>query len=206
MVRAKGLEPPHLSILEPKSSASTNSATPARTLEGAGAYNRRAAWATRIGPQPAHSCCVRQRRTDRCSNRLNRPGAARHAEPQPHRNRPAEPRASRGTRQHARTSTCPRPPRREPSRRRRRSRRSASAPRAVRSRQRRPGSGRRPSPAATGNADHAASVGMMSVVSTGARWCIRRRAGAPEQDRHAAVIIPGLAVRRDVAAWCRRSA
>src|SRR4051812_13666590 len=33
MVRAKGLEPPHLSILEPKSSASTNSATPARTLE-----------------------------------------------------------------------------------------------------------------------------------------------------------------------------
>src|SRR4051812_36188127 len=35
MVRAKGLEPPHLSILEPKSSASTNSATPARTLEAA---------------------------------------------------------------------------------------------------------------------------------------------------------------------------
>src|SRR5437763_16437274 len=30
MVRAEGLEPPHLSILEPKSSASTNSATRAR--------------------------------------------------------------------------------------------------------------------------------------------------------------------------------
>ena len=29
LVRAKGVEPPHLSILEPKSSASTNSATPA---------------------------------------------------------------------------------------------------------------------------------------------------------------------------------
>src|SRR3569623_548817 len=29
LVRAKGLEPPHLSILEPKSSASTSSATPA---------------------------------------------------------------------------------------------------------------------------------------------------------------------------------
>jgi hypothetical protein len=30
MVRAEGLEPPQLSSLEPKSSASTNSATPAR--------------------------------------------------------------------------------------------------------------------------------------------------------------------------------
>src|SRR5665647_1147986 len=29
LVRAKGLEPPHLAILEPKSSASTSSATPA---------------------------------------------------------------------------------------------------------------------------------------------------------------------------------
>src|SRR3546814_15921203 len=29
MVRAKGLEPPHLAILVPKTSASTNSATPA---------------------------------------------------------------------------------------------------------------------------------------------------------------------------------
>ena len=33
MVRAEGLEPPHLAILEPKSSASTNSATRARTRE-----------------------------------------------------------------------------------------------------------------------------------------------------------------------------
>ena len=30
VVRAKGLEPPHLAILVPKTSASTNSATPAR--------------------------------------------------------------------------------------------------------------------------------------------------------------------------------
>jgi hypothetical protein len=34
MVRAKGLEPPHLSVLEPKSSASTNSATPAKQHSG----------------------------------------------------------------------------------------------------------------------------------------------------------------------------
>ena len=33
MVRAEGLEPPHLAILEPKSSASTNSATRARRKE-----------------------------------------------------------------------------------------------------------------------------------------------------------------------------
>src|SRR4051812_17692974 len=39
LVRAKGLEPPHLSILEPKSSASTSSATPAGTPVG-GVYNR----------------------------------------------------------------------------------------------------------------------------------------------------------------------
>jgi hypothetical protein len=32
MVRAEGLEPPQLSSLEPKSSASTNSATPAEHL------------------------------------------------------------------------------------------------------------------------------------------------------------------------------
>ena len=31
MVRAEGLEPPHLSVPEPKSGASTNSATPAKT-------------------------------------------------------------------------------------------------------------------------------------------------------------------------------
>ena len=49
MVRAEGLEPPHLSTLGPKPSASTNSATPARTPESAAAYNRHARWATRIG-------------------------------------------------------------------------------------------------------------------------------------------------------------
>ena len=32
MVRAKGLEPPHLSIQEPKSCASTSSATPAKIV------------------------------------------------------------------------------------------------------------------------------------------------------------------------------
>jgi hypothetical protein len=32
MVRAEGLEPPQLSSLEPKSSASTNSATPADSI------------------------------------------------------------------------------------------------------------------------------------------------------------------------------
>jgi hypothetical protein len=35
LVRAKGLEPPHLSILVPKTSASTNSATPACPNEAA---------------------------------------------------------------------------------------------------------------------------------------------------------------------------
>jgi hypothetical protein len=35
LVRAEGLEPPRLSSLEPKSSASTNSATPAREKRGA---------------------------------------------------------------------------------------------------------------------------------------------------------------------------
>src|SRR5690242_3581813 len=39
LVRAKGLEPPHLSILEPKSSASTSSATPAWDSEVGGVYS-----------------------------------------------------------------------------------------------------------------------------------------------------------------------
>jgi hypothetical protein len=39
MVRAEGLEPPHLAILEPKSSASTSSATRARPLKVA-AYSK----------------------------------------------------------------------------------------------------------------------------------------------------------------------
>jgi hypothetical protein len=37
-VRAKGLEPPHLTILVPKTSASTNSATPACRVQQAAAY------------------------------------------------------------------------------------------------------------------------------------------------------------------------
>ena len=34
MLRLKGVEPPRLAALDPKSSASTNSATPAQTLHG----------------------------------------------------------------------------------------------------------------------------------------------------------------------------
>ena len=37
-MRAKGLEPPRLSTLEPKSSASTNSATPAPVSQVGGSY------------------------------------------------------------------------------------------------------------------------------------------------------------------------
>jgi hypothetical protein len=37
VVRAEGLEPPQLSSLEPKSSASTNSATPAKSKLSGGA-------------------------------------------------------------------------------------------------------------------------------------------------------------------------
>ena len=65
LVRAKGLEPPHLSILEPKSSASTNSATPARTRQGAGAYTSRGAMGKRLDRNdlaPRGVC--RQRRRD----------------------------------------------------------------------------------------------------------------------------------------------
>ncbi len=40
MVRAKGLEPPSLAALEPKSSASTNSATPAFVIQAHGARIR----------------------------------------------------------------------------------------------------------------------------------------------------------------------
>ncbi len=41
MVRVKGLEPSHLSIPEPKSGASTNSATPARVTFNIGARDMR---------------------------------------------------------------------------------------------------------------------------------------------------------------------
>src|SRR5688572_14294068 len=43
MVRAEGLEPPHLSTTGPKPAASTNSATRARSIEGA-AYSKDARW------------------------------------------------------------------------------------------------------------------------------------------------------------------
>src|SRR6185295_13869040 len=51
LVRAEGLEPPHLSAAEPKSAASTNSATPAKT---------RAAQAGAGGPR--YSMLVRVRK------------------------------------------------------------------------------------------------------------------------------------------------
>jgi hypothetical protein len=44
VVRAEGLEPPQLSSLEPKSSASTNSATPARRASSSTAMPRAAAY------------------------------------------------------------------------------------------------------------------------------------------------------------------
>src|SRR3990170_7696649 len=49
MVRAKGLEPPHLAIPGPKPGASTNSATPARTLQGARPIARMGGGASRHG-------------------------------------------------------------------------------------------------------------------------------------------------------------
>ena len=69
MVRAKGLEPPHLSILVPKTSASTNSATPARTPQGCAAYSKDRA----DGNPPATGNFMRapnvlQCRRTRCSN------------------------------------------------------------------------------------------------------------------------------------------
>ena len=60
-MRAKGLEPPHLAILGPKPSASTNSATPARTLKGA-AYSKDVAKGKQLGErlarQPSRSRIV----------------------------------------------------------------------------------------------------------------------------------------------------
>src|SRR6187402_2924225 len=58
LVRAKGLEPPHLAILEPKSSASTSSATPAarRIPAGASLRNRDAPLVGRAGKGKTHGC------------------------------------------------------------------------------------------------------------------------------------------------------
>jgi hypothetical protein len=52
MVRAEGLEPPHLSTTGPKPAASTNSATRADAVGGA-AYNRRVPFGKAGGGQPA---------------------------------------------------------------------------------------------------------------------------------------------------------
>src|SRR6516225_1667487 len=48
LVRAEGLEPPQLSSLEPKSSASTNSATPAVIASNPAAMPRAAAYSTSL--------------------------------------------------------------------------------------------------------------------------------------------------------------
>src|SRR3982751_3682545 len=61
MVRAEGLEPPHLAILEPKSSASTSSATRARPPERWAAYNRRGRFGNPIAWEPSVLKCVRER-------------------------------------------------------------------------------------------------------------------------------------------------
>src|SRR3954469_486782 len=53
MVRAEGLEPPHLSTTGPKPAASTNSATRADAVGGA-AYNRRSPFGN--PKQPATDC------------------------------------------------------------------------------------------------------------------------------------------------------
>ena len=79
MVRAEGLEPPHLSTLEPKSSASTNSATPARTPEGCGAYSRR----RRVGNPPRAATVVSSSRkeTYQCNSCRPSPTIARRETP-----------------------------------------------------------------------------------------------------------------------------
>src|SRR6187200_837639 len=58
LVRAKGLEPPHLAILEPKSSASTSSATPAarRIPASVRLRNREAPLEGRAGKGKTHGC------------------------------------------------------------------------------------------------------------------------------------------------------
>src|SRR6476620_9042451 len=89
LVRAKGLEPPHLAILEPKSSASTNSATPARTLEGARPITARARSATRGGPRTLVS--------PRRFKHATEPARTTHSKPCPAlATGPADPRAARG--------------------------------------------------------------------------------------------------------------
>src|SRR5579863_2304574 len=77
MVRAKGLEPPHLSILVPKTSASTNSATPAKPTKPENIKGRPIGGAAPKGKglEPDHSeCPVGCGQNGRCSG-----GAPQHA-------------------------------------------------------------------------------------------------------------------------------
>ena len=68
MVRAEGVEPPHLTILEPKSSASTSSATRARPAKP-GPIARIGGWATRrTGNCWLPTGVRRGRRTNQCNN------------------------------------------------------------------------------------------------------------------------------------------
>jgi hypothetical protein len=147
MVRAEGLEPPHLSTTGPKPAASTNSATRARTPEGAAAYSKDALWGKSRGTQKqARPQDVGRARSPRCSNRRPPIPPPRRRRPNPHRRcrncrqcptilaRPSRPSrrslANRARRRRAchlrpRMSTCRRrrPP--EPKRRARQFHRSA---------------------------------------------------------------------------------
>src|SRR6476659_6955875 len=89
MVRAEGIEPPHLSILEPKSSASTSSAT--RAAQEAAAYNR----PCRLG-NPERAGSLGFQGDLKCKRRRGS------------RNRRSLLRRRRKNRAETRTSTCPR--------------------------------------------------------------------------------------------------
>ena len=213
MVRAKGLEPPHLAILEPKSSASTNSATPARTLEGA----RPITGVARLGNphQPGNShprggVPLKRSPTDATTSAEPRRASPSPATPQP--TQPGQPtHAPPEEPGQARTSTCPRRLRRGPavanadlaSRLE-----SRLARRAVRCAWRRLGSGngRRRSPAATGKADLARK--RRHDVDGLGRALDRRAGGIPAARTGSAPA--GHNPRRCRASrrsgWCRRSA
>ena len=99
MVRAEGLEPPHLSILEPKSSASTSSAT--RAAQEAAAYNRR----SRLGnPERAGSLVLQE--NCQCKSRLNRRNHRNHRNHRNRRNRRSHLNRRPRNRAETRTSTC----------------------------------------------------------------------------------------------------
>ena len=120
MVRAEGLEPPHLSILEPKSSASTSSATRARPKRCAAYSKDRAARqpaataeAQSLGHQGDRRCNKRRPRTRPAARRT---GATRTADRAAARNAAASAEHRRST-----------PPSPGPNPRRRRFHRWASA-------------------------------------------------------------------------------